>query len=377
MKFFSKRNLFVTLLSVLIVSLLAVISLNMTFLNPVTQGLKDFSVNDMFYQISNNSGEAEMSNAVTIVDMTNLYKRSEIANALEEIESHHPAVIGVDVVFEGVKDEADGGDSMLVNVAKKYDNIIYSHRLLDYTDYDKGYTTDIHSFFVDSVKVTEGFTNMKRELYGGIKRKLTLHTRVNGETIPSFLVQLVSRFVGEDIPEMEDEDLDINFMPMSFSVIDYDSISYYPELIEDRMVLFGAMYEEGDMQYTPLGKMAGVKLLAYGAETLLNQKEVRYIPWWLLYPLIFVLVYVTFWILDNYIHCASQMKNRVVGTILSSDYFVGILLFLWMVLLMGGAAYVFGSFNVSINIGWAFAMMVFLSASSELYEALLEVMKKR
>lgn len=372
MKLFGLRYFFVTLLAFAIVGFFAIVTFNISFLNPVTQAMEDFSMTDIFYQVQQNSSSKAVNNAVTIVDMTDLYKRSDIASALEEIEMCNPKTIGVDVVFEGLKDDPEGNE-MLCQVASEYDNIVFSHRLLDYENPGIGYTVDVHSFFADSIKINEGFTNMERNLYGGIKRQLNTWTRIQGEDKPSFLTQVVRDFAGDAAVSMSDERLNINFTPTEFAVISYDSISAHPELIEDRVVLFGAMYEEGDMQYTPLGKIAGVELLAYGVQTMLNQNQVRYLPTWLLAIFSFILVYVTFFLQDRFVNWISKSRIRVAAVMLSSDYFTGMLLFFWMVLLTGISALVFHKFYISINTGWSFAAMAFLVASVELYEGFVSL----
>lgn len=372
MKLFGLRYFFVTLLAFAIVGFFAIVTFNISFLNPVTQAMEDFSMTDIFYQVQQSSSSKAVNNAVTIVDMTDLYKRSDIASALEEIEMCNPKTIGVDVVFEGLKDDPEGNE-MLCQVASEYKNIVFSHRLLDYEDSEIGYTVDVHSFFADSIKINEGFTNMERNLYGGIKRQLNTMTRIQGEDKPSFLTQVVRDFAGDAAVNMSEERLNINFTPTEFAVVSYDSISAHSELIEDRVVLFGAMYEEGDMQYTPLGKIAGVELLAYGVQTMLNQNQVRYLPTWLLAIFSFVLVYITFFLQDRYVNWISKSKIRVAAVMLSSDYFTGVLLFFWMVLLTGLSALVFHEFYISINTGWAFAAMAFLVASVELYEGFVSL----
>ena len=377
--FFSFRNLAITLLSFAIIGVFALVTVNIAFLNPITQALKDFSITDVFYQVQQNSGHIVRNNAITIVDMTDLYDRGDIAEALEQIEMCNPKVVGVDMVFEGENTSAGTptrdyreADSMLMQVARDYRNIVYSHRLLDYKDDVTGYSVDVHSFFTDSIPVTEGFTNMERQLYGGIKRVATLQTLIQGEVKPSFLAQVVDMFTGQRI-ESTNENLNINFTPTEFDVLPHDSVLQHPELIEDRVVLFGAMYEEGDMQYTPLGKMAGVKLLAYGAQSLLDQKEILYLPLWLSWLVTFILVYFTFWLQENYIIRMQRIRNGFCRVVLSSDYFVGIVMFVWMVILMGVSALVFNQFNMSISLGWTFAAIAFLNASEELYQALKEL----
>ena len=79
-----------------------------------------------------------------------------------------------------------------------------------------------------------------------------------------------------------------------------DSVYEYRHLIEDRIVLYGAMTEEADMHYTPMGKIAGVKLLAYAIETLLKHNEIKEVPMWVTWLLNFLLMVMTILVFDYY-----------------------------------------------------------------------------
>ena len=284
-------HVIITVLAFMVVGMFAMLALNLSFLNPIAQVVKDFEMTDIYYQILQDTDEREVDDEVTIVDMSELYSRRELAEVLENIEALKPKVVGVDVVFEGLKEDSLG-DEMMREVASKYNNMVYSYKLLDYVNDSTGYADAVHSFFAAEV-TNEGFTNMRRNLYGGMKRQLSLGQKHLGKVVPSFIMQVVNGLESVNPLAVEERELNINFTPRRFRTIEPDSISPHPEWITDKVVLFGAMKDEQDMHYTPLGKMAGVELLAYSVATLLEQSEVWTPGAWLTGLLSFLLVLLT------------------------------------------------------------------------------------
>ena len=183
------RHIIITLLAFVLVATFALIAYNIPFMGPIAEAIKEFEMTDVYCQIlqDTNGDDEEVSDDITIVDMSELYTRRDLAKALQDIESQQPKVIGVDVVFEGLKEDSIG-DEMIAEVALSNDNIVFSYKLLDYVNDSVGHATTVHSFFaVEEGAVNEGFTNMPRNLYGGIKRKLSLGERAEGKTVPSFI----------------------------------------------------------------------------------------------------------------------------------------------------------------------------------------------
>ena len=363
------KYLFITAFAFLAMGGLAFVTLNISFLSPVTQIVKNFSLSDIYYQISQSIGHREKSVGITLVDMTLLYDRADIAQALKDVESLEPKTVGVDIVFEGLLDESCGNDS-IAQVASQYDNIVWSFRVMNYVDSEVGYADAMHSFFADTMSIDEGCTNMERSLYGNTKRQLSMYTTLQGNVYPSF----VSRLVGKYTDKAEDsqpayELLDINFMPTEFTILSADSVLAHPELIRNRIVLFGAMYEETDMHYTPIGKMAGMELLAYALQTLIDHKSVSELPGFWFWTITAVLVYLTMLLQDSFIALARRIRNGMLSDLVSSSYVVTIVTFIWMALLLGISFVLFSLYNFSFNLGWAFAAMAFLEISKDLWEA--------
>ena len=369
------RHIIITIIAFMVVGVFVLVTINVSFLNPIARVFQDFSMTDMFYQAQQSTAKPDTSHVITIVDMTELYERKRIAETIEQIQSNKPKVIAVDIVFEGLKDPQ--GDFMIERMAKMYNNNVYSYRLLDYNGQQRQFTNEVHSFFTDSVHVIEGYTNIQRPLYGGVKRELSLSRKTCGEQKSSFVATIVNQYADKPVVTLDDDDLQINYSPMYFPRLKYDAVASHPELIEDRIVLFGAMSEENDMHYTPVGKMAGVELLAYATQTLLTQQEIKEVPKSLLAVISFFLVFLTQLLQDCYEKSIDKLKSPLFRSFLSSSVALGIITFIWMVLLMWGAFILFNMGNISLNLGWALSAMAFVDAARSFYDTCLESLKNK
>lgn len=371
-----QKNLAVVGLSFVIVWGYAGIALNLSFLNPIAEAIKSFSITDKYYQMMSEKD----SRLITIVDLTNLFNRGEIAQVIENIEECHPAVIGMDCVFEGEKEDT-AADNAIRRVSAKYDNIVYSYRLLNELADGTGYSRSIHSFFTDSIKVHEGVTNMQIDnLYNGIKRKLKAGWKVNGTKKPTLMCELVNIYAKEEVLKATDDDININFHPTRFTKIGPSEILQNKANIEGRIVLFGTLTDECDMHYTPLGKIAGIELLAYATQTIIEKEQIIKFPLWIQFIIAFLLVILTNVLQMTYIDRTSRSRSPLVHHIIGSAYIQGVITFLWIALIMWVSFICFGLYGISIDTGWAIAAMAFLSTSRSFYaacEAYYKIWKER
>ena len=360
------RNVIVTILAFAVVGVYGLVALNLKVFNPVGAVLKDYSFTDFYYRLLDGMEEQDTSRIVTIVDMTDLTSRRDLAETLMEINALHPKAVGIDVVFEGYKEDVLG-DTMIAVTARQMENTVFSYKMIDGTD---GET--VHSFFLPNDTVIEGFTNMPRQLYGGLKRTLSIGHEHGGVLRPSLIKQVADVYAGQEVVPLAEKQLDINFSPVFFHVVSPDSLLACRDLIEDRIVLFGAMKEEADMHYTPQGKMAGVKLLAYGVETMLRQTEIRSVPDWVAALVSFIIVYITVVMLKWY----GRIRNKktLMRVLLSASLFKGLFVFIWLSLIVWVSFILFCRYQVSINLTYALAAVAFISMATDLYDTIKDLL---
>lgn len=360
----------VAALAFLIMGLYGMMALNLKLFNPVAKTFSDYSITDFYYDLAGYSqdGSKDTSNIVTIVDMTELPNRAALAMVLDEIAQCNPKAIGVDVVFEGLKEEFPEGDTLIYEVAHSQPKTVFSYKLItDSWDGEQFHQTK-RSFFADSL-ITQGFTNMPRNIYGGMKRQLSVGDVVNGELVPSLIKRVADEYAGEETVPLARKDLRINFKPREYKVIPPDSVMEYREWIEDRIVLYGAMTEEVDMHYTPMGKIAGVKLLAYAVETLIKHNEIQEVPLWLTWIINFVILVLTIWVLEGYDWLVAK-TGPLARVLLGSLIFKGFVKFGWAAIFMWLAYLLFEWFDISLNMAWSLAAVAFTVTAGNLYHVL-------
>lgn len=369
-----RRHLSVTLLSIGISALFALVAIFAKPLDPVKRAIKDFSFTDIYYEILKEGSVPDTSRVVTIVDMTRLTSRTEIARLLSDIEKHNPKVIGLDVCFDNEGEDFEGNDS-LIAVASEHKNIVYSMKMLDWANDSIGWTKCIHSFFHEITPLTEGTTNMPRALYDNMKRKVPVYERYEGKWLPSFVTQVSNAYAERDLVGGRTEDVKINFSPTVFRTLTPEQVDSHPELIEGQIVLVGAMYEEADRHWTPVGKIAGVELLAYGVHSIIYSNEIKDMPFPLLCLISLVVIFLVEVIQHWYLKTMARSNRIFIRHIIGSTYVMSILTFLFTSVLLGLSFLVFKLYGLSFNLAWALSVITFLGTSRSMYTALTDYFK--
>jgi CHASE2 domain-containing sensor protein len=177
---------------------------------------------------------------------------------------------------------------------------------------------------------------------------------------------------------LADKDLSINFSPKYYHVVSCDSIFENRDLIEDHLVLVGAMKEEGDMHYTPQGKIAGVELLAYAAETMLRQSEIKHASTGVTMVVSFIVVFLSVILLSKYKRFTAS-KKTLGHVILSTSLIRGLLICLWLSLIVWITFILFCRYNYSISLAIAMSAIALIYMAENLYDTVRDtiVFKKK
>ena len=290
-KYLFHRDHFIVLLSgLLLLGLLRAITINIDFLNPIANALDDFSVTDVIYEIQHDESKARMNDIITIVDMTELTDRGDIAYLLEEINACEPLVMGIDLIFEGKKDDSIANEMLKESVKVMGSKAVYSTKLVDYNSNSQSFSRSVQSFFANEIHIAEGYTNLNDNLERRRIRDFSIMQKLNDNTQLSFPAKIAAYF-NNSLEQLDSQDLLINFKNEKFPVVKYDEIQEKRELIEGHIVLIGALTEEQDMHNSPIGKMSGLELQAYSLLTLLEHKNIQKIPNWLEWLLVLLVCY--------------------------------------------------------------------------------------
>jgi CHASE2 domain-containing sensor protein len=380
------RLLFHPIIAVICIVLgliLASIALNVKSFNPVKNAMADFETSDIFYQSLISTGERDSSTYITIVDMTELYARADIAVCLDEIMQHNPSVVGIDAVFQGLREDSLA-DMLLAGICEAYDNIITNCYVINpndtadrFDDMERAYFregTPMPYIANDSdITTRECSTWMPREMYGqGTKRKLQLCYDVQGGLVASMPWIVASRFVKEPIAKPSTRNVVINYQPTRFPVLQPDEVAQHPELIEGHIVLFGSMNDIQDRHNTPIGAMSGLEVLAYATQTLLLQNEGKPLEGFWMYVLTFLLVVLNSWVYTAYMKTLGKVRPDLLQLILKMSYFKMLNLFIWMGFWLWVFMQVFEHFNVLVNPTAAFGFWALTPYANEFYKLFFE-----
>lgn len=364
--FTNLRAILVTAISFLVLFIIyEFFTMNFSIFSPVKHIMEDFSMTHFFYEIGRK--EPQQNNLITIVDMTDLVKRGDIARVMRQIEEAEPAVIGVDMVFKGERTDSIGNQE-IAQVARDYDNIIWSLRLDNNISIEEGYNYYYRSFFIEETGAKEGVTNMVGSKLGRMKTKLSHGWRIDDQILPSFITAVVNYYAGEELLPIDEKDENINYRPTRFEVVDWKDVEEKSDLLADRIVLFGAMHEDVDMHITPLGKMAGLQVLAYAVQTAFDRENaIREVSGFKLFIYSFLIVMITFILRSRRVQWVNARKNPLSRLILGFPVVGSFISFLWITLLMGGAYLLFDVYDISFNLTYAFSAIAFLGTAENSY----------
>lgn len=118
---FSFDNFMITLAVCGVIALLYVLPNNVEFLNPVQQALGDFELTDMVFSKFRDESETLVDTNVVIINIGHA-NRDEIAQIIENVQKHEPAVIGIDAFFRTPKDSTS--DERLAAAIASTPNIV-------------------------------------------------------------------------------------------------------------------------------------------------------------------------------------------------------------------------------------------------------------
>ena len=308
----------VTLATLLVMWIAVYLAFNIGYFDPVARTIENFRLTDVFSDISNTGDVRDTSDLITIVDMTDVYDRSKLAEIIDKIQACEPSVLGVDVVFDGLRNDSSGNERLVETVCNTTSPTVWAYKLTNWNSDDRLFESSWHSFFTKYVNIDhEGFVNIQRDTNGGTVRKLGLHRLVAGHTEYSLTAQVALAATNDSSIVTQSEDCNICFTSTDFPIIPSDNIMGNEDLIRSHIVLLGAMHDMKDQHYTPIGKIPGVNILAYAIQTLVQRRIPVEIPNWLLLIITFLIMWSTQILQDG---ITRFLKQADVSTI---KYFIG------------------------------------------------------
>lgn len=332
-RLFNKDHYILAFLAMVILSIFALLALNLTFFNPVQRVIYNFSLSDVYYQIMQDTGNAHKSELITIVDATQLYDRREIGDLMEEVSKCEPAVVGVDCIYEGFRGDTLGSNRLAEGVFS-LKNAIYAFKLVNFDYEEDEFKGARHSFFTIADGLTEGYSNIRYDRAGMTVRKMMTQMKVNGDTVHS-LPYMVARAYSPDVEDFNNsEEHLIDFTPTEFPVVPCDSVAEYAHLLKDRIVYIGATHDDTDMQFCPYGRTPGTIIQAYATQTILEHHRTIQVPRWIVLIISFFIVVLTDIMQTELAMWTKRQKNIWVRVVFSTVLFKNIVNLIWILVLI-------------------------------------------
>ena len=359
----------VTLVTIVMMQLMVCLAFNTSSLNPVARTIDNFRLTDIFYEISNTGLERDTSDLITIVDITDVYNRGKLAEVIDEIQACEPSVMGVDIVFDGFRNDSVGNEQLLETVSNTTSTIVWAYKLVKW-DSNKGqFERSFHSFFTEFVDVDhEGFVNVQRDTNGGTVRTLGLSRTVNGHTEYSLSAQVALAATNDSSIITQSKDCNICYTSTLFPVVPADSIAENAELIHSRIVLLGAMRDIRDQHYTPIGRIPGVNVLAYAIQTLVQRRMPLEVPYWLSLIITILLMWFTQILQDGVTRFLKRAERASIRYFIGDSGFASSSISLVAIILLVGLSFaLFFRFNIYYNTVWVIMGIALLANVRKFY----------
>jgi len=256
--------------------LLYFVSEKIGIFDPIKAAFEDFYMTDIYYEITH-SEEPPHDADIVIVDMTNLSTRDEIAQVITDIKSCKPKVLCVDLIFEHPSFDTIDDVSLITSLETDECKQVLSCKLRDYDKESSSFRNCLYSFFYgfDNKNILWGYSNYSQIRMGGYTRHTTLSQKTNDSIVFSLPYTAACLYQEKKLQRQEIEERQILYGDIDFNVINSCDILKESDKIKDKLVVLGSLHEEADMHFTPLGKMAGVKVIAYSIRTYLKGGEVK------------------------------------------------------------------------------------------------------
>ena len=368
-------HLLITLLACLIMLVLGAFTFKTSLMRPVAKALKNLSVTDIFFNIENSTMPADTCDIITIVDMTELTQRGDIGKLLSEIGDMNPLCIGVDLIFQGEKEDVEGNIILEEAISSICDKAVFSEKLTSYDNKGNEFTSTVKSYFCEVIPTENAYTNITDNMEKSTIRELTISERMNGEIIKSFAAKIAEK-VGADINN-SNKNIIINYKPTKFNVISYKEIAAKRELIDGHIVLVGTMTEETDMHLSPLGKTAGIEIQAYSLLTILEHSDIYYLPTWV-NIVIGILLCLTFEILLALGVVWTASRKPMLKTFLAESKWMNRIVSMSFLGLVSIASFfVFEKYSIYIDMVVVLAMLAFVVEARILYSAVIRSLRAK
>ncbi len=207
-------------------------------------------------------------------------------------------------------------------------------------------------------------------------RKFSIERSLRGEPQRSFTSLIAEAYSGRSIPTNKTDDRFINYRFIDFPVVSYDSVLANRDLIKGRAVLIGTINEEADMHFTPLGKMAGLKVQAYSVQTIIDLKDIETIPKDLLMVLSILICYITVLLQFHWIRFIKASEKPFCVFLANSNLFLRFITFTWLAILALMTYIAYERLSLYIPMALILTPVILVAEARGIYKAIISGLVK-
>ncbi len=306
------HSIIITVVIFLFISLLNILRLNMHYLDPFNNGIKDYEITDIVYSYLDEQPKYK-EDQIYIIN-SGQPDRLKIARLVKKLDTAGAAVVGLDFFFESLR--GNRADTLLKESFEGNIPVVLACELLDIEQEDERFegTIGVDPYFAQNANL--GYVNYPANETRTI-RLFSPREQVGNTYQPSFATAILKDFDPGIYAELLDRNREIEhifFMGNKddFSrndidrVLDSTSVEELRETVQGKIILVGYAPEDIwanpliDRHYTPLNKNYGSKAIPdmYGIvvhanvlSMVLNRNYVERAPAWLSYLLAIIFCY--------------------------------------------------------------------------------------
>jgi CHASE2 domain-containing sensor protein len=374
--------LIVSLAIMLFIGLLNTIRLNLHYIDPFNNGLKEYEITDIVYAYLSEETPSPEQNIVII--NSGMPDRKKIARLVDKLREGEAGAIGLDFYFEDVPGVAE--DTLLQTSIKQTPQVVLGSTLMDED------TSDDQLDGVDGVN--EFFSAYAATGFGNYPSNETKTVRVyspgeliNGQYIPAFTTAILQKFrpdLARDLLARNHQLEHINYTGHLGSFITQDintildtlSAEEVGQLVKGRIALVGyAPSDERanpfvDRHYTPINKsydnksspdMYGIVIHANVLAMILNDNFIRVVPWWLSFLISVLLCYANVVLIRWIYHTFQDVFHGITRALQLVEF----------VLLFFGIAALFYFFRINLDLAIGILAVLLAYDFIMIYESLV------
>lgn len=384
---YERDTLFATLWVFIFIVLLGSIPLNLTTLNPLKLGLKDFDFNDLVYSKLGKTNATPIDSNIVIINIGQA-DREGLSHIIDKTASYSPKVMGLDVVFSGPREYIT--DSILENSINNNKNLVLAvkyqtdstdkliaaenyflknNNLFGYVNFPNDDKETVRSYFPfkkddhDKNLVLPSFTTSLIKEYDSLAYN-KLEKKVNKKTIINYsrsYTQETKQYWVFNADELFMDQVDSSLIKGKIALLAY--VNTNPNDIEDKK--FSPMNEKYAGKSTP--DMNGIIVHANIISMALEDTYVKKVPSWMniLIAIVICWLHMSFFIhyyLESHIwfHLAAKIAQ------VASAFF-----FVWL------GIYLYDQYRLKVDLKMSLIVIVMAVDVIYFYEAWAVWMHKK